>query len=118
MQKKTIFEAFVQELLNMLINFLLALYLVYPSYLFNMGSAYMFSMGVETLRFDGYLTLMLLTHGDLVAFHEVDDFWRAPVSGKDPLKYRHLLAQVLCRTENVASVISPDAKPTPEWRRE
>ena len=67
--KDTIFEAFVQELLNMPINFLLALYLVYPRYLFNMGPAYMFSRGVETLRIDGYLTVVLLTHGELVAFH-------------------------------------------------
>ena len=57
-----IFEAFVQELLSMSINLLLALYLVYPRYLFNMCPAYMFSRGVETLRIDGYLTLILLTH--------------------------------------------------------
>ena len=67
--KDTIFEAFVQELLNMPMNLLMALYLVYPRYLFNMGPAYMFSRGVETLRFDGYLTLVLSTHGELVAFH-------------------------------------------------
>ena len=35
-----IFEAFVQELLSMPINLLLALYLVYPRYLFNMGTAF------------------------------------------------------------------------------
>ena len=62
--KDTIFEAFVQELMNMPINLWLALYLVYPRYLFHMGPAYMFSRGVETLRIDGYLTLVLLTHGD------------------------------------------------------
>ena len=62
-----IFEAFVQGLLNMLINLLLALYLVYPNYLFNMGPAYIFSRGVEKLQFDGYLTLILWTHGDLTA---------------------------------------------------
>ena len=66
--KETIFEAFVQELLSMSINLLLALYLVYPRYLFNMGPAYMFSRGVETLRIDGYLTLVLLTHGELERF--------------------------------------------------
>ena len=60
--KDTIFDAFVQELLNMPINLLLALYLVYPRYLFNMGLAYMFIRSVETLRIDGYLTLVLLTH--------------------------------------------------------
>ena len=69
--KDTIFEAFVQEVLNMPINLLLSLYLVYPRYLFNMGPAYMYSRGVETLRIDGYLTLVLLTHGELVAFHRL-----------------------------------------------
>ena len=67
--KETIFGAFVQELLNMHISLLLALYLVYLRYLFNMGPAYMFSRGVETLRIDGYLELVLLTHGELVSFH-------------------------------------------------
>ena len=50
---------------------LLALYLVYPRYLFNLGPVYMFSRGVEALRIDGYLTLVLLTHGELVAFHRL-----------------------------------------------
>ena len=60
---RVLFHAFVQELLNMPINFLLAQYLVYPRYLFKMGPAYMFSRDVETLRNDGYLTLVLLTNG-------------------------------------------------------
>ena len=64
----TIFEAFVQNLLSMSINLLLALYLVYPRYLFNMGPAYMISRGVETFRIDGYLSLVLLTHGNLAVF--------------------------------------------------
>ena len=67
----TVFEAFVQELLNMPINLLLALYLVYSRYLFNMGPAYMFCRGVETLRVDGYLTLVLLTHGEIMAFYRL-----------------------------------------------
>ena len=67
----TIFEAFVQELLSMPINLLLTLYLVYPRYLFNMGAADMFSRGVETLRIDEYLTLILLTHGELTTFHRL-----------------------------------------------
>ena len=67
----TIFEAFVQELLSMPINLLLALYLVYPRYLFKMVPAYMFSMGVGTFRIDGYLTLILLTHGELMVFHRL-----------------------------------------------
>ena len=69
--KETIFKAFIQEVLNMLISLLLALYLVYPRYLFNMGPAYMFSRGVDTLRIDGYLTLVLLTHGELASFHRL-----------------------------------------------
>ena len=69
--KDTIFDAFLQELLNMSINLLLALYLVYLRYLFKMGPAYMFSRGVETLRIDGYLTLVLLTHGVLTVFHRL-----------------------------------------------
>ena len=69
--RDTIFDAFVQELLHMPRNLLLALYLVYPRYLFNMGPAYLFSRGVETLRIDGYLTLVLLTHGELTAFHRL-----------------------------------------------
>ena len=66
--KDTIFDAFVQELLNMPISLLLALYMVYPRYLFNMGPVYMFSRGVETLRIDGYLTLVLLAYGELTHF--------------------------------------------------
>ena len=66
-----IFEAFVQELLSMPIILVLVLYLVYPRYLFNMGSAYMLSRGVETLRIDGYLTIILLTHGELTTFHQL-----------------------------------------------
>ena len=66
-----IFEAFVQELFSMPINLLLALYLVYPTYLFNMGPAYMFSRGEETLRVDGYLTLIILTQGELTTFHRL-----------------------------------------------
>ena len=67
--KETIFGAFVEEILSMPISLLLALYLIYPRCIFNMGPAYMFSRGVETLRIDGYLALVLLTHGELVSFH-------------------------------------------------
>ena len=52
----TIFEAFVHELLNIPINLLLALYLVYPRCFFNMGPEFIFSRGVEALWIDGYLT--------------------------------------------------------------
>ena len=80
--KDTIFEAFVQELLNMPINLFLALYLVYPRYLFNMGPAYMFSRGVVTFRIDGYLTLVLLTHGEQVAFHRLVKYGEPLSMGK------------------------------------
>ena len=42
-----------------------------PRYLFNMGPAYMFSRGVQTLQIDGYLTLKLLKHGELTTFHRL-----------------------------------------------
>ena len=83
----TIFEAFVQDLLSMLINLLLALFLVYPRYLLNMGPAYMFSSGVETLRIDGYLRLVLLTHGNLTAFDRLMKYG-------EPLSVRKDLASV------------------------
>ena len=81
-KKDTILKAFVQELLNMPINLLLALYLVYPRYLFNMGPAYMFTRGVETLQIDGYLTIVLLTHGELVAFHRLMKYGEPLSMGK------------------------------------
>ena len=91
-----IFDAFVQEWLNTPINLLLALYLVYPRYLFNMGPAYMFSRGVETLRIDDYLTLVLLTQG-------------SP-------KCENLFIQVCCRAEDVAGGVYPNAKSIPDGR--
>ena len=78
----TIFGAFVQEILGMPISLLLALYLVYPRYLFNMGPAYMFSRGVESLRVDGYLALILLTHGELVSFHRLMEYGEPLSMGK------------------------------------
>ena len=82
--KETIFEACVQELLSMPISLLQApLYLVYPRYLFNMGPAYMFSRGVETLRIDGYLALVLLTHGELVSFHRLMKYGEPLSMGKN-----------------------------------
>ena len=80
--KDTIFDAFMQELLNMPKNLLLALYLVYPRYLFNMNPAYMFSRGVETLRTDGHLALVLLTHGELTAFHRLMKYGEPLSMGK------------------------------------
>ena len=78
--KGTIFGASVQELLSMPISFSLALYLVYTRYLFNMGPAYMFSRGVETLRIDGYLALVLLT----VSFHRLMKYMGSPCRWERP----------------------------------
>ena len=71
----TIFEAFVQVLLNMSINLMLALYLVLPRYLFKKGPAYMFNRGVGTLRIDGFLTVVILTNLELTAFHCGEPLW-------------------------------------------
>ena len=80
--KETIFGSFVQELLSMPISLLLALYLVYPGYLFNMGPAYIFSRGVETLLIDRYLALVLLTHGELMSFHRLMKYGEPLSMGK------------------------------------
>ena len=80
--RDTIFDAFVHELQHMPIILLLALYLVYPRYLFNMGPAYMFSRDVEKLRVDGYLTPVLLTHGELTAFHRLMKYGEPLSMGK------------------------------------
>ena len=80
--KETIFGAFVQELLSMPRSLLLALYLVYPRYLFNMVPALMFSRGVETFPIDGYLALVLLTHGELVSFHRLMKYGEPLSMGK------------------------------------
>ena len=80
--KETIFEAFVQEILSMPTSLLSALYLVYPRYLFSMGRDYTFSRGAETLRIDGYLALVLLTHGELMSFHRLMKYGEPLSMGK------------------------------------
>ena len=42
----------------------------------------MFSRGVETLRIDGYLVLVLLTHGELVSFHRLMEYGEPLSMGK------------------------------------
>ena len=69
--EKTLFDVFIQDLLGMSINLLLALYLVFFRYLFNMGPVFKVSRGVKTLRVNGYLTLTLLTHGNLAVFQRL-----------------------------------------------
>ena len=113
----TIFEAFVQELLNMPINLILALYLVYPRYLFNMGSAYMFSRGVKPLRIDGYLRLLLLTHGKLTAFHRLTKYGERHVRKEGSPECGDLFVQVCCWTEDVACGVSSDGESTLDGQR-
>ena len=50
-----------------------------------MGPAYMIGWGVETLRIDGYLALVLLTHGELVSFHRMTKYGEPLPMGKTPL---------------------------------
>ena len=47
-----------------------------------MGPAYMSRRGVETLRIDGYLTLVLLTNGELTAFHRLIKYGEPLSMGK------------------------------------
>ena len=125
--KETIFGAFVQELLSMPIRLLLALYLVYPRYLFNMGPAYMFSRGVETLRVDGYLALVLLTHGELVSFHRLMKYGEPLSMGKthssiDTYSYKcaaglkSLLVEYLLMQNRHMTGEEKNPKTRDEWR--
>ena len=126
--KETIFKAFMQEVLNMPINLLLALYLVYPRYLFNMGPAYMFSRGVGTLRIDGYLTLVLLTHGELASFHRLMRYGEPLSMGRthssiETYSYkcaaglRTLLVQYLLMQNRYLTGEEKSPKTREEWRR-
>ena len=126
--KETIFRAFVQEILNMPISLLLALYLVYPRYLFNMGPAYMFSRGVEKLRIDGYLALVLLTHGELVSFHQLTKYGEPLSMGKthssiDTYSYKcaaglkTLLVQYLLMQNRHLTGEEKNPKTRDEWRK-
>ena len=126
--KETIFKAFIQEVLNMPISLLLALYLVYPRYLFNMGPAYMFSRGVDTLRIDGYLTLVLLTHGELTSFHRLMRYEEPLSMGRthssmDTYSYKcaaglkTLLVQYLLMQNRHLTGEEKSPKTREEWRR-
>ena len=125
--KETIFGDFVPELLSMPISILLALYLVYPRYLFNMGPAYMFSRGVETLRIDGYLALVLLTHGELVSFHRLMKYGEPLSMGKthssiDTYSYecaaglKTLLVEYLLMQNRYMTGEEKNPKARDEWR--
>ena len=126
--KETIFKAFIQEILNMPISLLLALYLVYPRYLFKMGPAYVFSRGVDTLRIDGYLTLVLLTHGELVSFHRLMKYGEPLSMGKthlsiDTYSYKcaaglkTLLIQYLLMQNRHLTGEEKSPKTREEWRK-
>ena len=126
--KATIFGAFAQEILNMPISLLLALYLVYPRYLFNMGAAYMFSRGVETLRIDGFLALVLLIHGYLLSFHQLMKYGEPLSMGKvhssiDTYSYKcaaglkTLLVQYLMMQNRYMTGEEKNPKTREEWRK-
>ena len=126
--KETIFGAYVQKIQGMPISLLLALYLVYPRYLFNMGPAYMFSRGVETLRIDGYLALVLLTHGELVSFHRLTKYGEPLSMGKthssiDTYTYKcaaglkTLLVEYLLMQNRHMTVEEKNPKTRDEWRK-
>ena len=126
--KETIFGAFVQEILSMPISLLLALYLIYPRYLFNMGPAYMFRRGVQTLRIDGYLALVLLTHGELVSFHRLTKYWELLSMWKshssiDTYSYKcaaglkTLLAEYLLMQNRHMTGEEKNPKTKDEWRQ-
>ena len=69
---------------------------------------------METLRIDGYLTLVLLSHRELTAFHRL----RASVDGEDPSQHGDLLVQVHGRIEDIVGGVPPDAESVPNGRRE
>ena len=126
--KETIFGAFVQEILSMPISMLLALYLVYPRYLFNMDPAYMFSGGVETLRIDGYLAPVLLIHGELVSFHRLTNYGEPLSMGKthssiDTYSYKcaaglmTLLVEYLLMQNRHMTGEEKNPKTRDEWRK-
>ena len=126
--KETISGAFVQEILSMPISLLLALYLVYPRYLFNMGPMYMFSRGVEILRIDGYLALVLLTHWELVSFHRLMKYGEPLSMGKthssiDTYSYKcaaglkTLLVEYLLMQNRYMTGEEKNPKTREEWRK-
>ena len=120
--KETIFGAFIQEIMNMPISLLLALYLVYWRYLFNMGPAYMFS------RIDGCLALVLLTHGELVPFHRLMKYGEPLSMGKthssiETYSYqcaaglKTLLVQYLLMQNRQLTGEEKNPKTRDEWRK-
>ena len=109
------------------ISLLLAIHLVYPRYLFNIGPAYMFSRGVEILRIDGYLALVLLTHGQLVSFHLLMKYGEPLSMGKthssiDTYSYKcaaglkTLLVECLLMQNRHVTSEEKNPKTRDEWR--
>ena len=75
-----------------------------------MGPAYMFSRGVHTLQIDGYLALLLLTHGELMSFHRLMKYGEPLSMGRT-----HSSIDTYSYTKDAASALPPDAKPAPDW---
>ena len=92
-----------------------------------MGPAYMFSRSVETLRIDGYLTLVLLTHVELTAFHRLMKYGEPLSMGKthpstEIYSYKStaglktLLVQCLLMQNRYLTVEEKNPKTKEEWK--
>ena len=94
-----------------------------------MGPAYKFSRGVDTLRIDGYLTLVLLTHGELASFHQLMRYGEPLSMGRthssiETYSYkcaaaglRTLLVQYLLMQNRYLTGEEKSPKTREEWRR-
>ena len=88
----------------------------------------MFSRGVDTLRIDGYLTLVLLTHGELTSFHQLMRYGEPLSMGRthssmDTYSYKcaaglkTLLVQYLLMQNRHLTGEEKSPKTREEWRR-
>ena len=88
----------------------------------------MFSRGVETLRVDGYLALVLLTHGELVSFHRLMKYGEPLSMGKvhssiDTYSYKcaaglkTLLVQYLMMQNRHMTGEEKNPKSREEWKK-
>ena len=92
-----------------------------------MGPVYMFSRGVETLQIDGYLALVLLTHGELVSFYRLMKYGELLSMGKihssiDTFSYKcatglkTLLVEYLLIQDRHMTVEEKNLKMRDEWK--
>ena len=103
--KETIFKAFIQEVLNMPISLLLALYLVYPRYLFNMGTQGELASFHRLMRYGEPLS-MGRTHSSIETY-----------SYKCAAGLKTLLVQYLLMQNRHLTGEEKNPKTREEWRR-